>query len=53
MKAYANGLISRQYFFDKTYFHLLLGLKVAYFDFFVKKIEIFFFSKLILKYYDS
>ena len=27
MKAYANGLISRQYFFDTNYFHLLLGLR--------------------------
>ena len=27
MKAYANGSISRQYFFDTTYFHLLLGLR--------------------------
>ena len=27
MKAYANGSISRQYFFDTKYFHLLLGLR--------------------------
>ena len=27
MKAYANGSISRQYFFDTNYFHLLLGLR--------------------------
>ena len=27
MKAYANGSIFRQYFFDMTYFHLLLGLR--------------------------
>ena len=27
MKAHANGSISRQYFFDTTYFHLLLGLR--------------------------
>ena len=27
MKAYANGSILRQYFFDKNYFHLLLGLR--------------------------
>ena len=27
MKAYANGSILRQYFFDANYFHLLLGLR--------------------------
>ena len=27
MKAYANGSISHQYFFDTNYFHLLLGLR--------------------------
>ena len=27
MKAYANGSISRQYFFDTNYFHLLPGLR--------------------------
>ena len=27
MKAYANWWISRQYFFDANYFHLLLGLR--------------------------
>jgi hypothetical protein len=27
MKAYANASISRQYFFDTTYVHLVLGLR--------------------------
>ena len=39
MKAYANGLISPQYFFDTNYFHLLLGLRSFQKSEFEKSIE--------------
>ena len=39
---YANGSISRQYFFDATYFHLLLGLRSFQKSEFLKSILSFF-----------